>query len=228
MPQLSVVVPVFNERDNIAPLVARDRRGAARPDRRSRSCTWTTLAATTRCAVLRRRCWRPTRTARAAHTCAKRPEHRDAQRRQGRARRLDRHARRRWPERSGRHSEAAGRARPADGRVKLFAGWRVEPPRQRQQALGLEDRQRDPLAPAARRHPGHRLRASSCSSARSSSTCRTSTTCTATCRRWSSAPAGSTVSVPVNHRERTRRRVQVQQPATAPGSASSTCAASAG
>ena len=46
----------------------------------------------------------------------------------------------------------------ADPAIKLFAGWRVNRKDTGSQALGLENRQCHPLAPAARRDARHRLR----------------------------------------------------------------------
>ena len=80
--------------------------------------------------------------------------------------------------------QAAGRSATAPPpSVKLFAGWRVQPPGPRQQALGVAaGPTRSARACCATTRPTPAA-ASSCSSARRSSTCPTSTTCTATCRR---------------------------------------------
>jgi dolichol-phosphate mannosyltransferase len=64
---------------------------------------------------------------------------------------VDRHPGWRRPERPADIPKLLARA-TADARTKLFAGWRVNR-QERQQALGQQMGQRDPLAHAARRHP---------------------------------------------------------------------------
>ncbi len=121
-PALSVVVPVFNERDNIAPLVneiVAALRGVVAfeivyVDDHSRDDSWPVLQAQ----------MAQVPELRVLRHAAERPEHGDPHRRQGGARALDRHPRRRRPERSSRHAQAAGRARRAPT-LKLYAGWRV-------------------------------------------------------------------------------------------------------
>src|SRR5690606_30461350 len=87
-----------------------------------------------------------------------RTERGGAHRGQGRARAMDRHPRRRWPERPCRHPEAGRSARSrrsAGEAVRRPAGG---PPGLRFQALGQPLGQPHPLTPAARRDPGYRLR----------------------------------------------------------------------
>jgi glycosyltransferase involved in cell wall biosynthesis len=155
---LSVVVPVHNERDNVAPLV-REIEAALAPlplafeivyvDDHSRDDTLAQL-----------------RALKAAHPRLRVLHHRQQSGQSTALRTGIKAARGRWIatlDGDGQNDPAdipkLLAARDAgDPKTKLYAGWRVQSARQRQQALGEQDRQRDPLAPAAGRNPGHRLR----------------------------------------------------------------------
>ena len=189
MPDLSVVVPVHNERDNIVPLlteIASALRGKADfeivyvDDREQGRFTWP-------CSPRRRRSFP---SCACCGIRAKWTKHRVAHRHQGCARRLDRHARWRRPERSGRHSEADRDARRIPGRDQAVRRLARRTARTPAASAGPRSGPMRSVRACCATKPPTPAAASSCSSARCFSTCRTSTTCIATCRRWCSAPAG--------------------------------------
>src|SRR6185437_13209705 len=100
-------------------------------------------------------------TSRVAHRAApqaKRPEHRDPQRRAHGTRRVDRLAGRRRAERPRRHSETDRSAQDCQPEGEAVCRLAHYPPRFVQQAHLLEDRQRRALEDAARCHARYRLR----------------------------------------------------------------------